>query len=71
MSLYKITIITALQVIMKLYVLYSLWSCMCLVEVMENTLNECDILDKVVNLTLHERNDITVSIPISYEICIL
>ena len=62
-SLYMIIIITALQAIMN-GVLYLLWSCICLVEDMENTLSECDILDKVVNLTLYERNDITVSIKV-------
>ena len=60
-SFYMITIIIVLQAIVN-GVFYSLWSCMCLVEDMENTLNECDILDKVVNLSLYKCNDITVSI---------
>ena len=36
---------------------------MCLVEDMMNTLDDCDLLEKVVNMTdVHEHNDVTVSI---------
>ena len=36
---------------------------MCLVEDMMNTLDDCDLLEKVVNMTnVHEHNDFTVSI---------
>ena len=35
---------------------------MCLVEDMMNTLDECDLLEKVVNMTnVHEHNDVSVS----------
>ena len=35
---------------------------MCLVEDMMNTLDDCDLLEKVVNMTnVHEHNDVTVS----------
>ena len=40
-------------------------SCMCLVEDTMNTLNNCDLLEKVVNMTnVHEHNDVTVSIKV-------
>jgi len=41
------------------------WSCMCLVEDMMNTLHDCDLLEKVVNMTynVHEHN-VTVSIKV-------
>ena len=36
---------------------------MCLVEDMMNTLDDCDLLEKVVNMTnVHEHNDVRVSI---------
>ena len=36
---------------------------MCLVEDMMDTLDGCDLLEKVVNMTnVHEHNDVTVSI---------
>ena len=36
---------------------------MCLVDDMMNTLDDCDLLEKVVNMTnVHEHNDVTVSI---------
>ena len=38
---------------------------MCLVEDMMNTLDDCDLLEKVVNMTnVHEHNDFTVSIKV-------
>ena len=38
---------------------------MCLVEDMMNTLDDCDLLEKVVNMTsVHEHNDVTVSIKV-------
>ena len=41
------------------------WSCMCLVEDMMNALDDCDLLEKVVNMTnVHERIDVTVSITV-------
>lgn len=41
------------------------WSCMCLVEDMMNTFDDCDLLEKVVNMTnVHECNDVTVSIKV-------
>ena len=45
--------------------LFFAWSCMCLVEDMINTLDDCDLLEKVVNMTnVHEHNDVTVSIKV-------
>ena len=41
------------------------WSCMCLVEDIMNTLDDCDLLEKVVNMTsVHEHNDVTVLIKV-------
>ena len=41
------------------------WSCMCFVEDMMNTLDDCDLLEKVVNMTnVLEHNDVTVSIKV-------
>ena len=38
---------------------------MCLVEDMMNTHDDCDLLEKVVNMTnVHEHNDVTVSIKV-------
>ena len=38
---------------------------MCLVEDIMNTLDDCDLLEKVVNMTsIHEHNDVTVSIKV-------
>ena len=38
---------------------------MCLVEDMMNTLGDCDLLEKVVNMTnVYEHNDVTVSIKV-------
>ena len=38
------------------------WSCICLVEDMMNTLDDCDLLEKVFNMTyVHEHNDFTVN----------
>ena len=40
-------------------------SCICLVEDMINTLDDCDLLEKVVNMTnVHEHNDVAVSIKV-------
>ena len=45
--------------------LLSAWSCMFFVSDMMNTLDDCDLLEKVVNMTnVHEHNDITVSIKV-------
>ena len=42
-------------------VLHYAWSCMCLM----NTLNNCDLLEKVVNITnVYEHNDATVSLKV-------
>ena len=44
--------------------LLSAWSCMFVSDMM-NTLDDCDLLEKVVNMTnVHEHNDITVSIKV-------
>ena len=41
------------------------WSCTCLVEDMMNTLDDCDLLEKVVNMTnVQIHNDVTVSIKV-------
>ena len=38
---------------------------MCLVEDMINTLDDCDLLEKVINMiNVHEHNDVTVSIKV-------
>ena len=38
---------------------------MCVIEDMMNILDDCDILEKVVNMTnVHEHNDVTVSIKV-------
>ena len=59
---YIITIIIV-QAIVNVGLLY-VWSCMYLVEDM-NTLDDCDILEKVVNMTnVHEHNSVTVSIKV-------
>ena len=43
------------------------WNCMCLVEDMLNTLDDCDILEKVVDMTyVHKHNDVTVSIKVQH-----
>ena len=45
--------------------LFFAWSCICLVEDMINTLDECDLLEKVVNMTnVHEHNDATAPIKV-------
>ena len=60
---YIITIITV-QAILNVGLLLA-WSCMCFVEDMMNTLNDCDLLEKVVNMTnVHEHNDVTLSIKV-------
>ena len=52
--------------------LLSAWSCMFFVSDMMNTLDDCDLLEKVVNMTnVHEHNDITVSIKVHTYIYIL
>ena len=59
---YIITFIIV-QAIVNVGLLY-VWSCMYLVEDM-NTLDDCDLLEKVVNMTnVHEHNDVTVSIKV-------
>ena len=59
---YIITIIV--QAIVNVGLLY-VWSCMCLVEDIMNTLDDCDPLEKVVNMTsVHEHNDVTVLIKV-------
>ena len=46
------------------------WSCMCLVEDMINTLDDCDLLEKVVIMTnVLEHNDVTVSINVQQFRC--
>ena len=58
---YIITIIV--QAIVNVGLLY-VWSCMYLVEDM-NTLDDCDLLEKVVNMTnVHEHNSVAVSIKV-------
>ena len=38
---------------------------MCVIEDMMNILDDCDILEKVVNMTnVHEHNEVTVSIKV-------
>ena len=60
---YIITIIIV-QAILNVGLLLA-WSCMCFVEDMMNTLNGCDLLEKVVNMTnVHEHNDVTLSIKV-------
>ena len=54
--------ITIVQAIVNVGLLFAL-SCMCLIEDMINTLDDCDLLEKVVNMTnVQENNDVTVSI---------
>ena len=58
-----ITIIIV-QAIVNVGLLFAL-SCMCLIEDMINTLDDCDLLEKVVNKTnVQEHNDVTVSIKV-------
>ena len=60
---YIITIIIVLEIV-DVSLLFA-WSCMCLVEDMMNTLGDCDLLEKVVNMTnVYEHNDVTVSIKV-------
>ena len=60
---YIITIIIVLEIV-NVSLLFA-WSCMCLVEDMMNTLGDCDLLEKVVNMTnVYEHNDVTVSIKV-------
>ena len=60
---YIITIIIA-QAILNVGLLFA-WSCMCLAEEMMNILDDCDLPEKVVNMTnVHEHNDVTVSIKV-------
>ena len=59
---YTISIIIV-QAIVNVGLLY-VWSCMYLVEDM-NTLDDCDLLEKVVNMTnVHEHNSVAVSIKV-------
>ena len=58
---YTISIIIV-QAIVNVDLLFA-WSCMCFVEDMMNTLDDCDLQEKVVNMTkVQEHNDVTVSI---------
>ena len=58
-----ITIIIV-QAIVNVGLLFAL-SCMCLIEDMINTLDDCDLLEKVVNMTnVQEHNGVTVSIKV-------
>ena len=60
-----ITIIIV-QAIVNVGLLFAL-SCMCLIEDMINTLDDCDLLEKVVNMTnVQENNDVTVSIRVQF-----
>ena len=60
---YIITFIIV-QAIVNVGLLY-VWSCMCLVEDIMNTLDACDLLEKVVNMTsVYEHNDVTVLIKV-------
>ena len=60
---YIITIVIV-QAIVNVGLLFAL-SCMCLVEDMINTLDDCDLPEKVVNMTnLQEHIDVTVSIKV-------
>ena len=60
---YTISIIIV-QAIVNVDLLFA-WSCMCFVEDMMNTLDDCDLLEKVVNMTnVQEHNDVTVSIKV-------
>ena len=60
---YIITILIVLEIV-DVSLLFA-WSCMCLVEDMMNTLGDCDLLEKVVNMTnVYEHNDVTVSIKV-------
>ena len=55
-----ITIIIV-QAIVNVGLLFA-WSCTCLAEDRVNTLDECDLLEKVVKMTnVHKHNDVTVS----------
>ena len=46
-------------------VLHYAWICTCLVKEMLNSLDDCDILEKVINLTyVHKHNDALVSIKV-------
>ena len=60
---YTISIIIV-QAIVNVDLLFA-WSCMCFVEDMMNTLDDCDLQEKVVNMTkVQEHNDVTVSIKV-------
>ena len=60
---YTISIIIV-QAIVNVDLLFA-WSCMCFVEDMTNTLDDCDLQEKVVNMTkVQEHNDVTVSIKV-------
>ena len=60
---YIITIIIV-QAIVNVGLLLA-WSCVRMVEDMMNTLDDYDLLEKVVNMTnVHKHNDVTVSIKV-------
>ena len=64
-----IVTITIVQAMVNVGLLFP-WSCMCLVEDMINTLDDCDLLEKVVIMTnALEHNDVTVSIKVQQFRC--
>lgn len=64
-----IVTITIVEATVNVGLLFA-WSCMCLVEDMINTLDDCDLLEKVVNMTnVLEHNDVTVSIKVQQFRC--
>ena len=60
-----IVTITIVQAMVNVGLLFA-WSCMCLVgDIINNTLDDCDLLEKVVNMSnVLEHNDVTVSIKV-------
>ena len=64
-----IVTITIVQAMVNVGLLFP-WSCMCLEEDMINTLDDCDLLEKVVIMTsVLEHNDVTVSIKVQLFRC--
>ena len=63
---YKLVTITIVQAMVNVGLLFP-WSCMCLVEDMINSLDDCDLLEEVVIMTnILEHNDLTVSINVQH-----
>ena len=59
-----IVTVTIVQAMVNVGLLFA-WSCMCLVGDIINTLDDCDLLEKVVNMSnVLEHNDVTVSIKV-------